>query len=175
MSQEQLSTDRNTANDSNNEEDKSYAQQLMIMFKLGDGEYALNIDQIKEVVAQPATSFVPLCADYIVGVANVRGDIIAIINLEERFGLPSTIDESSQNYVLVVDSPEYKMGILVNEVPNTLAVSEKNIDTSISAIGETNDVEQNYIKGIIKMNDRLVVQLDVFKVISENEVKKALL
>jgi len=145
----------------------------VIVFKLGTEEYGLTIDQIKEVVITPNITKVPLAAFYVKGVANVRGNILAVIDLEERFGLHSnqaTDSNEKHNYTLVVESDDLKMGILVKEVPNTLSISEKNIDESPNIIQDQN-ADKNYIKGIIKLQNRLIILIDIFKVIAKEEVK----
>lgn len=144
----------------------------IIVFKLGEEEYGLQIDQIKEVVLTPNITRIPLTSKHIKGVANVRGNILAIIDLEERFGLKSENDNSNitkPNFTLVVESEDFKMGILVREVPNTLAISEKDIDLSPNIIQETSQ-DKNYIKGIVKKQNRLIILIDVYKIINKEEV-----
>ena len=107
----------------------------LIVFKVGTEEYGLTIDQIKEVVITPGITKVPLTASYIKGVANVRGNVLALIDLEQRFGFTITESESEKpKYTLVVESEDFKMGILVKEVPNTLSVSQSDIDQSPNVI-----------------------------------------
>lgn len=153
----------------------------VIVFKLGGEEYGLQIEQIKEVVITPNITKVPLTPKYIKGVANIRGNILAIIDLERKFGLNKKKKEAKKNdeiaegnYSLVVESPIYRMAILVKEVPNTLSVSEKEIDVSPDTIVGTN-LEKNYVKGIIKLDEekRLIILIDAYKII-EKEILKEL-
>jgi purine-binding chemotaxis protein CheW len=148
-----------------------YEQKFQIViFRLGSEEYALNIDQIKEVVRTPSITRMPQSLEYIKGVANIRGNIIAIIDLEEKFELKTTSNGSTDTFTLVVESDEYKMGILVNEVPNTLAILPSDLDQTMVA-GES---EQSYIKGIVKLGSRLIILIDIFKVMSMKEMGQAL-
>ena len=142
----------------------------IIVFRLVDEEYALSIDQIKEVVITPAIARIPLTQSYVKGVGNIRGNVLAIIDLAERFGLAQDeeISHGSHRYTLVVASEEYKMGILVKEVPQTLRVSADDIDESPSVI-QGGTIESGYIKGIIKSGGRMIVLIDIFKVISREE------
>jgi purine-binding chemotaxis protein CheW len=139
----------------------------IIVFKQGTEEYALQIDQIKEVVMTPAITKMPQTPVYIKGVANVRGSIIAIIDLEEKFGVKTEHALNTGNYTLVVESDEYKMGILVKEVPNTLAISYSDMEQGVLGTG---DGEQSYIKGIVKLGGRLIILIDIFKIMSSKEV-----
>jgi purine-binding chemotaxis protein CheW len=140
----------------------------IIVFRQGDEEYALHIDQIKEVVITPSITRMPQTPSYIKGVANIRGNIIAILDLEEKFNLnrlPGTGAEN--NYTLVVESDDLKMGILVREVPNTLNISPADFDESVGIISDVN-TDSNYIKGIVKYDKRLIILIDIFKVIDQD-------
>ncbi|MTI40051.1 chemotaxis protein CheW [Fulvivirga lutimaris] len=144
----------------------------LIAFKQGEEEYAMNIDQIKEVVITPNITKMPQTPEYIKGVANIRGNIIAIMDLEEKFGIKTkegNTDAAGKNFTLVIESEDLKVGILVKEVPNTLAVSESDIDEAVNVIHSSN-VDQNYITGIVKIDDRLVILIDVFKVVNEVDI-----
>ena len=142
----------------------------VIVFKIGKEEYGLHIDQIKEVVLTPNVTPVPEVSDYVKGVANVRGNIISIVDLERRFGvIKQGNDETLGKYTLVVASDEYKLGILVKEVPNTLNISTSEIEESQNVIGDEASSGQ-YINGIIKLKERLIVLIDIFKVLAKAEV-----
>lgn len=141
----------------------------LIVFRLGDEEYGLQIGQIKEVVPTPHITRLPQTPPYVKGVANIRGNIIAVVDLEEKFGLKKESDEAANNYTLVVESDEVKMGVLVRELPNTLNVKQSQIEDSANII-QDGGAEQSYIKGIVKLEDRLIIMLDVFKTMSEGEL-----
>jgi purine-binding chemotaxis protein CheW len=148
----------------------------IIVFKQGEEEYALQISQIKEVVITPNITKMPQTPSFIRGVANVRGNIIAVIDLEEMFDLKRNQNQQEgKNFTLVVESEDLKMGILVHEVPNTLSVSSKDFDESVTVINDSR-VNSNYIRGIIKANQRLIILIDIFKVIDQemlNSVRKS--
>ena len=143
---------------------KSARALQIVVFKLGNEEYGLRIDQIKEVVLTPNITKMPQTPSYIKGVANIRGNVIAIFDLEDRFNLARTIQHTGSKYTLVVESEDVKMGLLVNEVPNTVSVNSADLDESAGIINDAN-AESNYIKGIIKSNNRLIILIDIFKVI----------
>jgi purine-binding chemotaxis protein CheW len=121
------------------------------------------------VVITPTITRMPQTPPFVKGVANVRGNVIAILDLEEKFGLvrTSATANAKSNFTLVIESEEYKMGILVREVPNTLSISTSNIESSVF----TGDIqsEQNYISGIVKLEKRLIILIDIFKVINDQE------
>ncbi len=141
----------------------------IVVFKLGQEEYGLPIDQIKEVVITPTVTRMPQTPPYIKGVANIRGNVIAILDLEQKFGLirNKNVITGDNNYTLVIESEDYKMGILVREVPNTLSISSANMEDSVF----TGDLqsEQSYVTGIVKLEKRLIIMIDIYQVISDNE------
>lgn len=147
----------------------------LIIFKLGSEEYGLSIDQIKEVVLTPRVAKMPQTAPHIKGVANIRGNIIAIMDLEQKFGLSQ--DEKGNaahaNYTLVVESDEYKVGILVREVPNTLSIQVSDIDTASNFI-QYSSLDADSVIGVVKSGERMIILIDMIKMIqAENLVANA--
>lgn len=139
----------------------------LIIFKLGGEEYGLSIDQIKEVVITPKIAKMPQTAPYIKGVANIRGNIIAIIDLEEKFGLtPSkTVEnENKSNYTLVVESNKSKVGVLVKEVPNTLTIDVSEIDRAADFL-QYSALDSSSLIGVVKAGDRMIILIDMVKLV----------
>lgn len=144
----------------------------LIIFKLGNEEYALNIDQIKEVVLTPGIAKIPQTPDYIMGVANIRGSVIAIVDLENKFNLIEHGDEDPKgHYTLVVESESFKIGILVKEVPNTLTVSERDIDNS-STVLQYSNLDQDCIRGIVKSGERMIILVDMIKMMEAEDFNR---
>ena len=147
----------------------------IVVFKLGHEQYGIHIDHIKEVVITPNITRMPQTQSFVKGVANIRGNVIAIFDLEERFNLERTTSQSGNKYTLVVESEDVKIGLLVNEVPNTVTVNAFDLDESVGIINDAN-TDANYIKGIIKHGDQLIILVDIFKVIDHemsSAIKKA--
>jgi purine-binding chemotaxis protein CheW len=150
--------------------DKNTTQRIqLIVFQLAHQEYAFTIDQIKEVVITPEISKVPLVPSYVKGVANVRGNILAVIDLMERFHLYEKDTNFQGNYLLVVESEDIKIGVLVDDVPGTLTIQSTDIDESPNIIQEETK-NNKYIKGIVKKDKRLIILIDVFKVVAKEDV-----
>lgn len=145
-----------------------------VTFKLGGEKYAINIEYVKEVTITPKVSRMPRTPAFIKGVANVRGDLIAIVDLEERFELKSSLavgDKSaSDTFTIVIDADTYTIGFIVKEMPNTLVLSEAQIDRSADVI-EKAKFKNKYIEGLGKLGEgSLVVLLDILKVLSKKEI-----
>jgi purine-binding chemotaxis protein CheW len=155
---------------------KKTGNRQIIVFKLGEEEYALSIDQVKEVVVMPKVAKIPLTPAYIRGVANIRGSILAIIDLATKFGLAieaNSEEEKKPDYILVIESDKCKMGVLVKEVPSTLTIVDENIDSSPGIIYNWNS-DSGYIKGIVRVGTRMIILMDIFKIISTELLQSSL-
>lgn len=146
--------------------------QQLIVFKLGGEEYALTIEQVKEVVITPTVTKIPHTPPYIKGIGNVRGNIIAVVDLEDKFNMDKDPNWEG-NYTLVVESAKYKVGVLSGQVPDTLAVADSQIDKSMTFGGESAGLDSNYIQGIVKLDKRLIILIDIFKILNEEEIAEA--
>jgi len=148
----------------------------LIIFKLGSEEYGLSIEQIKEVVLTPRIAKMPQTSEHIKGVANIRGNIIAIMDLEQKFGLVKNgLAEvnSNSNYTLVVESEEYKVGVLVKEVPNTLSINVSDIDTASNFVQYTS-LDTNSVIGVVKSGERMIILIDMIKLIEAENIKETI-
>ena len=143
----------------------------IVVFKQGEEHYALSIDQIKEVVLTPSMTKLPQTPDFVRGVANIRGNIIAILDLERKFQLVTDQDPNRhKKFTLVIASEDYKIGLLVENVPNTMAINTSEIDDAVNII-QDGSVDQSYISGIIKKEDQLIILIDILKILGESEAQ----
>lgn len=149
----------------------------LIVFPLGNEEYALPIDQIKEIVLTPRISKMPQTPEYVMGIANIRGNVISIMDFEKKFGLSKGEDTPSQkrksNYTLVIESDEFDIGILVKDVPNTMSVPASKIDSSGNII-QYSSLDESVITGVVKVKGRMIIMLDVLKMLQIGELKTKL-
>lgn len=147
----------------------------LIVFKLGTEEYAIKIDQVKEVTTTPNVTRMPRTPDFVKGVANIRGDIIAIIDMEKRFQIrPAELVDgliSNQSYTLVIEAKDYSIGIEVKEVPQSLNLPVTKIDKAPSFLQDVS-VSENFIEGLAKINNRLIIVLDMHKILTQDEINQ---
>lgn len=152
--------------EANNEiKKKEQSQRIqLIIFRMGSEEFGVSIEQIKEIVLTPNIAKMPQAPTYIKGVANIRGNIIAILNLEEKFGISesATIENKNSSYTMVLESETIKAGILVKDVPNTLTINVDDIDNASNFI-QLSGVDENCIMGVVKSGERLIIMLDIMK------------
>ena len=145
----------------------------LIVFRLGAEEYAIRIDQVKEVTVTPEITRMPRTPDFVKGVANIRGDIIAIIDLAKRFNIrpDAAKDGASTSYTLVVETDTYSIGVDVKEVPQSLNLPLTKIDKTPSFLQDVS-VSENFIEGIAKTDNRLIIVLDMHKILTHEEVNQ---
>ncbi len=143
---------------------------LLIVFPVEEEEYAISIDMVSEVIKTPPMATIPQAPKYILGVTNVRGNVVAILDLAMKVGLTTETDSSRSNYILVIQSEEYKIGVAVSQVPDTVMVDRSEIDSSSNVMVQSAQ-DQNYIKGIIKRDQRMIILVDILEMISEEETK----
>ena len=156
------SSSSSTASD----EAKNSAQ--FVGFQLVGREYAFPIEQIQEIVILRQTTLTPQVPEYCDGVSNLRGSIIPIINLRKLFGLePKPVDDETRT--MVVNVGERTMGCTVDTVSQVIRIPEDNIqpapETVVSGGAE-------YIIGFAKVEDRLVILLDVDKLLDPEKLKQ---
>ncbi len=154
------------------EEDKGERHQIVV-FKIGDEEFAVNINMVKEVVEMPPVTPIPQAPPYVLGVANVRGNVHAILDLGIRLGLTDKdeTDGTNQPYVLVLDDEEIKVALHVNQVPAASQVFEAEIERSSAAMTRSQQ-EQPYIEGIINQENRMITLVNLIELTKVSELEE---
>jgi len=142
----------------------------LIVFRLGEEEYGLRIEQVKEVTLTPEIARMPKTPPFVKGIANLRGDIIAIIDLEERFQLrPAGEELPAYSYTLAIEAKDYIIGIVVREVPQPLSIPASLIEKAPEFIQDLN-INDKYIEGIVKVDGRVIIVLDMLKLLTPAEI-----
>ncbi|NLP13445.1 MAG: chemotaxis protein CheW [Clostridium sp.] len=147
-------------------EDKSNSvSRQYVVFKLGKEDYGLDIQKVATIERIMPTTRVPKTPAFIKGVINLRGDIVPIMDLRSRFGLPAAPEtEDTRSIILKID--DITFGIIVDEVDEVLQLT----DDSIENIGNiATDLAVDYLMGVGKVNDRIVTILDVEKLAKIDE------
>lgn len=132
------------------------------------GNYAVPIDQVKEIRTVDAITKIPKSKSYVKGIMNLRGKIIPIVDVNGKIGvLTSGNADSSKQRILVADVNDTLTGLLVDEVNEVMRLSTKEIEPAPPGTFEAN----TYIKGIANVKDKLIVLLDVSKfLLASNDV-----
>ena len=128
------------------------------------GNYAVPIEQVKEIRTVDAITKIPRSKSYVKGIMNLRGKIIPIVDVNEKIGVTSTETDSSKQRILVADVNDTLTGLLVDEVNEVQRLSLNEIEAPPDGSFE----DGAYIKGIANIKDRLIVLLDVSKFLSDS-------
>ena len=150
-------------------DEKTTSEEIqVVMFSLANEEFAARVNQIKEITKIIEITQMPKAPSFIKGVMNLRGQVIAVIDLAKQLGLPtSELGEETRN--IVVDMDGNIVGMIVDAVTEVLKISEENIDPTPPLIESR--IDTRYIEGIGKLEDRLFVLLDLKKVLSLEEIE----
>ncbi|RLI75033.1 chemotaxis protein CheW [Archaeoglobales archaeon] len=141
---------------------KSFDQ--IISFKIGNEEYGIEILKVKEVIRFQEITRLPKTPNFVKGVINLRGDVIPIIDLREKFGL-SQHDYNELTRVIVVEVDGKSVGMVVDSVSHVIRIGEDQIDSHL-LIGE---ISGDYVRGVGKLDDRLIVLLDFDRILTTEE------
>ena len=146
----------------------------LIVFRLGDEDYGIRIEQVKEVTVTPEVVKMPKTPPFIKGIANLRGDIIAIVDLEERFQLrPAGRPVPDYSYTLAVEAADYTLGLMVREVPRPVTLPVSLIEAAPEFV-QDNGQREKYLEGIAKLpNDEgVIIVLDMAKLLTPSEIMR---
>ncbi len=139
----------------------------VVVFKMGNERYGVNISQIKEIIKPPQITDIPNSPDFIEGVTNLRGEITTIINLRKRFGKESNeIDKATR--VIVIEYKNAVIGMVVDTVNEVRYLSSKDIDELPDIISSRD--ESKFLRGVGKLEDGLLILIDLDKVFSDEEI-----
>lgn len=140
----------------------------MVVFQLGGEEFGVEIMKVQEIIRMPEITQIPQSPEYVEGVINLRGKIIVVINLDKRFNLSSKdVDEHSR--IIVVEIGDNVVGMIVDSVNEVLRINASSIDPAPELV--TSSVSKEYITGVGKLDDRLLILLDLAKVLNKKEVE----
>jgi purine-binding chemotaxis protein CheW len=146
----------------------------LIVFRLGDEDYGIRIEQVKEVTVTPEVVKMPKTPPFIKGIANLRGDIIAIVDLEERFQLrPAGRPVPDFSYTLAVEAADYTLGLMVREVPRPLTIPVSLIEPAPEFVQDSGQRDK-YLEGIAKLpnSEGVIIVLDMAKLLTPSEIMR---
>ena len=145
----------------------------LIVFRLGDEDYGIRIEQVKEVTMTPEVARMPKTPPFIKGIVNLRGDIIAILDLEERFHLrPAGRALPEKTYTVAVEAADYTLGLVVREVPRPFTLPLSQIEPAPEFVQDVN-TRDKYLEGIAKLPEGgIIIVLDMRKLLSPSEVMR---
>jgi purine-binding chemotaxis protein CheW len=148
------------------------AEQQLVVFGLGKEEFGIDISRVREIVRLQNITAIPRSMDFVEGIVNLRGQIVPIVDLCKRFRVAGANSaEESARRIIVVNMAEQNIGILVDGVSEILRIPDDSIEPTPPIVA--GGVAAEFIRGVAKVDDRLIIFLELDKVFSMEE-KEAL-
>ena len=155
-------------NESRNSEAIAGEVKQLISFAVGAEEYGLELLLVKEVIRMRQINWLPQAPPCMKGIINLRGDVIPIVDLRERFGLPS-IDQTAMTRVIVVEAEGRPVGMVVDSASQVVRVPADQFEPPPPMMGAA---AQRFITGVGKIDGKLITMVDAEKILSTEEMSK---
>ncbi|MBK1647454.1 chemotaxis protein CheW [Rhabdochromatium marinum] len=136
-----------------------------VTFSLAEETYAIDVLQVQEVLRVTEIAPVPGVPDYILGIINLRGDVVTVIDGRRRMGLPNH-DTTDQSRIVIIDVENQNVGILVDSVAEVVQIASKDIDPT-PAVGS--DQSSRFILGVHSSANGLTILISLEKLLSDEE------
>jgi len=140
-------------------------EQQLVIFELAKEFYGVDISTVEAIIKMQPITAVPHAPAFVEGVTNLRGAVLPVMDLRKRFGLSSQA-ETKDSRIVVVVMGGLKVGIVVDGVSEVLRVGEDSIEPPSPLVST---VDSEFITGIAKVAERLIILLDLSKVLSVQE------
>lgn len=140
----------------------------IVGFRVGRETFGVPIALVHEIVRVPDITAVPDAPDCIEGVINLRGRIISVVDLRKRFG-EKEISGSKKNRILVVEVEGRLVGLVVDSASEVLKMPPSEIEAPPNVFEEG---ELNYVTGVGKLHGRLIIMVDLAKILQRGELKR---
>lgn len=138
------------------------AEEQLVTFSLGSEEFGVDIMKVQEIIRIPPITRVPKAPDYVEGVINLRGNVIPVVNLRVRFGMPPA-EETDLSRIVVLQVKGKVFGVRVDGVTEVLRLDSESIEPPPPvALG----MESHFIRGVGKVGERLLILLNLEQIMS---------
>ncbi len=138
----------------------------IVVFDLHREHYGVDISAVESILKPQAITSVPCSPPYVVGVTNLRGKVLPVIDLRRRFGLPAA-EANADTRIVVVQMGAHVVGMIVDGVSEVLNLDAASIEPPSSV---TSTADSIFIKGIARLEGRLVILLDLDKIVESEPV-----
>ncbi|BCV66076.1 chemotaxis protein CheW [Shewanella carassii] len=136
-----------------------------VTFRLDNETYGINVMQVQEVLRYTEIAPVPGAPHYVLGIINLRGNVVTVIDTRSRFGLPSAeVDDSTR--IVIIEAEKQVIGILVDSVAEVVYLRRSEIDNAPNVGTEES---AKFIQGVSNRGDELLILVDLDKLLSDDE------
>ena len=136
-----------------------------VTFRLGEEKYGINVMQVQEVLRVSEIAPVPGAPSYVLGIINLRGNVVTVIDTRNRFGLMSK-EQDDATRIVIIETDEHIIGIMVDSVAEVVDLKASEIETAPN-VG--NEESSKYIRGVTSRDNELLILVDLNKFLSDEE------
>ncbi|MGH1485017.1 MAG: chemotaxis protein CheW [Cellvibrionaceae bacterium] len=136
-----------------------------VTFRLSGETYGVNVMQVQEVLRYTEIAPVPGAPDYVLGIINLRGNVVTVIDTRNRFGLASG-ELTDNTRIVIIEAEGHVIGILVDSVAEVVYLRQSEIETAPN-VG--NDESAKFIQGVCHKNEELLILIELDKLLSDTE------
>ncbi len=140
----------------------------LVTFHVGEEEFGVDILDVREINRMMEITRVPHAPEFVEGVINLRGQVIPVVDLRKRFGLAAAERDKSAR-IVVVELGDKVVGFLVDSVSEVLRVPRSMVEPPPPIVG---GIDSEYIRGVVKLDDRLLILLDLHRLLSRGEAQE---
>lgn len=140
-------------------------QMQCVTFTLGDEIYGINVMQVQEVLREIEVAPLPGAPHYVIGIINLRGNVVSVVDARIRFGLPAR-DSTDLTRIIVIEVQQHIIGILVDSVTEVVDINRGEVETAPN-VGT--DETSKYINGVVTRGEKLLILVDLDKLLSTEE------
>jgi purine-binding chemotaxis protein CheW len=140
----------------------------LVTFKVGDEEFGVDILLVETIIRMMEITKVPRAPEFVEGVINLRGSIIPIIDFRKRFNMQKK-DEDKDTRIIVTNVDNKQMGFIVDSVSEVLRLPVSSIEAPPAIVA---GIDSEYIEGVGKLDDRLLILINIEKLFSISEKKE---
>lgn len=140
----------------------------VIVFRLKDEEYGVEVNQVRSIERMQHITRVPRTPEFVKGVINLRGVVTPIINLRSRFDLEEE-GYTDNTRIIIVAVGDMEVGLIVDAANDVIDVPQDIIEPPPEVVG---GIESNYLRGVAKLENRLLILLNLDKVLTPEELKQ---
>src|SRR5471032_2885612 len=136
-----------------------------VTFKLDNETYGINVMRVQEVLRYTEIAPVPGAPSYVLGIINLRGNVVTVIDTRQRFGL-GTVEVSDNIRIVIIEADKQVVGIMVDSVAEVVYLRQSEIETAPNV---DNEESAKFIQGVCNKNNELLILVELDKMMSEEE------
>ena len=141
------------------------SERQLILFTLGKGSYGIPIEHVFEIKKMEEITVVPKAPKFIEGVINMRGNVIPVIDLRKRFGMEK-VEITKRTKIIIVEIGKRQFGVVVDAVAEVVTLAADQIEPSLPTVS---GLKAEFINAIGKLNDKLIIILEISKILQSTE------